>query len=567
MSNQVYLSSTLDDLRPYRQAALEALRVAGFLAKDSYKATDRPTVEQCLKDVGACGIYVGLFAGRYGWQPDGHNGLSITELEYREAVRLGLRRFIFVRPLAEISGKDLDATYDDKDDADKRLKALRKELQDGKGHTCNLFSSPDDLALKLTQALHPPAEPSGIMSPEAPPHPNQLGTGLLIVNIRGVDEKPAKRIRDNLPASWQAGNLQFSPESPQLADETLALDEALARSRCASLLLTPASLQRLKENADAGETLARQLTDRLGCYSVLLDGLTLDDLPATWQKPAAGFPIGHWLAAETDTLGGELADLIQNFPDAAPEHLDVTNNRLVGLAYSVLAMVREEADAIATNPELIKDELGKRSYEFFTRLTGQLAHDWPKRYGPSRRDWQPFGNGSIRKLLDEVVATINQQTIVPKRDQTALLGNRIRLRHYPFDPKVFEPGAAGWKQLEAMRARGCLMLVDELSVLHPALHGKGDVFLTDPAVTVATLSGLDPMACSLDELIDSPQKIGALVDRFLNKLDPRCELSINNKARIRRWLRQAVPEALSGTEAQGADPDRRSQFRALAGRG
>mgnify|MGYP000541235759 CR=1 FL=1 len=159
-----------------------------------------------------------------------------------------------------------------------------------------------------------------------------------------------------------------------------------------------------------------------------------------------------------------------------------------------------------------------------------------------------------------MVDTINSQTIVPKRDQTALLGNRIRLRYYPFEPDAFKQDSPDWPLLEAMRSRGCLVLVDELSTLHPNLYGKGNVFLSDPAVTVATLSGLDPAVFSLDALIDSPQKIDVLVDRFSNKLDPRCELAINNRSRVRRWLRLSVPEALAGAESRGADPDRRSQF-------
>ena len=86
------------------------------------------------------------------------------------------------------------------------------------------------------------------------------------------------------------------------------------------------------------------------------------------------------------------------------------------------------------------------------------------------------------------------------------------------------------------------------------------MFLSDPAVTVATLSGLDPAICSLDTLIRSPQRIAVLVDRFSNKLDPRCELAINNKARMRRWLRQCLPEALAGSEALGANADRLREF-------
>ena len=492
MINQVYLSSTLDDLRPYREAALEALRKAGYLVKDSYAASAEPTVEQCLKDVRECDIYVGIFAGRYGWRPDGNNGRSITELEYREAVKAGGRRFIFIRPLEDCAGKDLDSVKGDYD-ADTRLKALRNELQNGTTHTCALFTSPADLALKITQALPPATPPSGMFQ-EPPAHPSQLNSGLLIVGIRGSDEVALERIRSNLPRSWQATAAPFGPEQGQVAADRLSVDQKLAHARCVAIYLTASGLERLKENPASGKYLIDMLATRLGSYSLLLDGISLSDLPADWPPPVASFPITSWLATGTDTLGGELAALVQGFPEAAPSHLDVTNTRLVGLAYSVLAMTRSEARGLEEQPSLVKDELGRASFDFFTSLTARLSGSshWAERYGTSRRDWQPFGNGSVQDLVDEVVSTINLQTIVPKRDQNTLLGNRIRLRYYPFEPATFKPGTADWPLLEAMRARGCLMLVDELSTLHPSLYGKGDVFLSDPAVTVATLSGLDP---------------------------------------------------------------------------
>ena len=566
MTNQVYLSSTLDDLRPFRAAALEALRKAGYLVKDSYRATVEPTVDQCLQDVRNSDLYVGIFAGRYGWCPEGRDGRSITELEYREAVDAGKRRLIFIRPFDECSGKELDSAKGDYE-ADRNLRALRDELQSGAGHTCALFTDPADLALKITQALPPPVLPSGMFR-EPPPHPGQLATGLLILCIRGADESNAERIRVCLPTSWQAATTPFGPEPQFSGADRLAVDLRLARSRCVALYLTPPSLARLKENSAAAVALLHMLQARLEGFALLLDGVQATELPADWPPPAACFSLGTWVAQGSSALGGELAQLVQDFPDAAPHHQDVANNRLVGLAYTVLAMTRAEAREVADNPELIKDALGRRPFDFFSQVTAGLlagAGDWVNSYGPRRSDWQPFGKGSVCTLLHEVVDSINSQTIVPKRDQTALMGNRIRLRYYPFDPDAFKLNYPDWPLMEAMRSRGCLMLVDELSTLHPNLYGKGNVFLSDPAVTVATLSGLDPAVCSLDALIDSPQKIDVLVDRFSNKLDPRCELAINNRARVRRWLRLSVPEALAGSEAQGADPDRRSQFRATVG--
>lgn len=570
MSQQVYLSSTLADLASYRDAALKALVKLGYRVKDSYRASAEPPVDQCLADVRGADIYLGLFAGRYGACPDGYGGKSITELEYRQALTTGKPCYIFIRPLEEITGKDLDSVQG-KLESHQKLLALRDELTTGHAAaTCAFFSDPTDLALKITQALprveDDPLSPrrGGIFN-ETAPHPGQLSSGLLIVGIRGCADQTVETLRQALPPDWQATTALVSPESFSDGQERLALDRSLSRARCVALHLTPAGLARLTENPGSGAGLSRMLAARLGSYSVLLEALPAAGIPQDWPAPAATFPVGGWLAGGSGAIGGELARLVQAFPLATPGHRDVTNPRLVGLAYSVLAMTRAEAEQIAANPELIRDELGRKPFEFFQSVVGSLSR-WVDRYGPCRHDWQPFGNGSVRQLLDDVVRTINEQRVVAKRDQSALLGNHIRLRYYPFEPEAFATDTPDWPLLEAMRGRGCLVLVDELSTLHPTLAGKGNLFLSDPAVTVATLSGVDPAVFSLDALIDSPQKIDVLVDRFANKLDPRCELAINNRARVRRWLRLSLPETLAGAEAQGADPNRREEFRrTLAG--
>ena len=81
---RIYLSSTLDDLREEREAAVEILRRHGRVI-DSYRAGPEPTVENCLSDVGRSQLYVVILGKRYGWVPAGESdpqAKSITELEY-----------------------------------------------------------------------------------------------------------------------------------------------------------------------------------------------------------------------------------------------------------------------------------------------------------------------------------------------------------------------------------------------------------------------------------------------------------------------------------------------------
>ena len=150
----IYLSSTYEDLKDYRQAVYEALRKSGYdvIAMEEYVATDRRPVEKCLKDVEQADVYVGLFAFRYGFIPPQEHGnprgLSITELEFRKAEELGKPSLAFVvkdtTPWAR--------TFDDAhaaEDKGERIKAFRNHLLTEK--LASAFSSPHELA-SLVQA-------------------------------------------------------------------------------------------------------------------------------------------------------------------------------------------------------------------------------------------------------------------------------------------------------------------------------------------------------------------------------------------------------------------------------
>jgi hypothetical protein len=48
--------------------------------------------------------------------------------------------------------------------------------------------------------------------------------------------------------------------------------------------------------------------------------------------------------------------------------------------------------------------------------------------------------------------------------------------------------------------------------------------------------------------------VGALVSRFADELDPRCELSVNSVERLQRWWRLAIPDLVSAGEGAEASP-------------
>ena len=68
------------------------------IAMEDYVATDQRPLAKCLADVAACDVYVGIFAGRYGYIPpkDNPEKLSITEREFREAVKTSKHCLMFL---------------------------------------------------------------------------------------------------------------------------------------------------------------------------------------------------------------------------------------------------------------------------------------------------------------------------------------------------------------------------------------------------------------------------------------------------------------------------------------
>jgi len=96
----VYISSTYEDLKDYRQAVADVLRNCGYNvgAMEKYPARDDWPKVASEVDVSNCDIYIGIFAWRYGYVPykDNLEGKSITELEYLAAERTQRPRLIFL---------------------------------------------------------------------------------------------------------------------------------------------------------------------------------------------------------------------------------------------------------------------------------------------------------------------------------------------------------------------------------------------------------------------------------------------------------------------------------------
>ena len=155
MTKSVYVSSTFQDLEDHRQAVHQVLAKMRYnaIGMEDYVARNNRMVDQVRRDVAECDIYLGIFAWRYGFVPPQENpeGLSVTELEYREAVAKHKPLLVFlVNTEASWSPKFMDANTGE-NERGARIGRLREELTK---QMHSLFTTPENLAIETAAAIH-----------------------------------------------------------------------------------------------------------------------------------------------------------------------------------------------------------------------------------------------------------------------------------------------------------------------------------------------------------------------------------------------------------------------------
>jgi hypothetical protein len=153
---KIYLSSTYSDLKAYREAVYHALRQMrhDVIAMEDYVATDQRPLQKCLADVAECDLYVGLFAWRYGYIPLQENpeNKSITELEYRQAMRAGKTCLIFLLDEETPWPRTQMDAVTGEGNRGECIDTLRGELAQEK--ICKFFKTPEHLASLVGPAVH-----------------------------------------------------------------------------------------------------------------------------------------------------------------------------------------------------------------------------------------------------------------------------------------------------------------------------------------------------------------------------------------------------------------------------
>ena len=142
---RVFVSSTWLDLQPERLAleqALQRMNQTKLNGMEYFGSRDETTRDVSLKEIDRSDVYVGIIGGRY--------GSGITEEEYRRAREKELPCFFYFKSDALIPKKEGQDREKKKQEA---LAAWKKELRTAHTQDIEPFTSPDNLAARVTSDL------------------------------------------------------------------------------------------------------------------------------------------------------------------------------------------------------------------------------------------------------------------------------------------------------------------------------------------------------------------------------------------------------------------------------
>jgi formylglycine-generating enzyme required for sulfatase activity/predicted Ser/Thr protein kinase len=145
---KIYISSTYVDLKEEREAAAQAIRRLGHqpVYMEDYVASPRQPIDKCMQDVKECAAYVGIFAWKYGFIPEGYDK-SITHLEYETARKAGLPCLVFLLEENAAWPVNYVSTGEERDKIDRLRNKLKSE------HTVSFFKNADELSGKVSAAV------------------------------------------------------------------------------------------------------------------------------------------------------------------------------------------------------------------------------------------------------------------------------------------------------------------------------------------------------------------------------------------------------------------------------
>lgn len=150
----VFISSTSEDLKLYREAVINIILSSGFhpLAMEHFGSRSKTPQEICMNEIKECDIFIGIYAFRYGFTPE-KSGRSITEEEFHFARKMGKRSlcYFMLEGYYYNAKTELISTLDEPTWKKEKLQEFKDKIS--KDLVIQHFTSIDNLCAKISADL------------------------------------------------------------------------------------------------------------------------------------------------------------------------------------------------------------------------------------------------------------------------------------------------------------------------------------------------------------------------------------------------------------------------------
>lgn len=355
-------------------------------------------------------------------------------------------------------------------------------------------------------------------------------------------------------------NVFFDQDIGVGEDWPRALEKAIEESRVIAIFVTPSYL---KSDWGLLERNAALVLKNILVVPVLLQGMTPEELPLFLRPKQSLDFSGHSLSDldKRKEIGQKLADKIQ-------EQLPGIGLPTLEVPFVVLAMTKQEAD------DLVKRTLDQHFTALLEHLTKNSSLDQLlSRYGDTRDEWRSplcrSDNGeaiTIRETIEDVVKRLNDAVLEDTEGQhEESIGRILRPQYFSADFTSDDQDARNRTYKELGR-RGCVLVVDFLSLFHPKIRQYYDSSgLAQPESKIVPIIVPLPERekDDFDTLLESAmrQVMFRPFYRYETELDILCEFGISHPRALKRWLFFVLPLAASAIQSQRASPENRKLFR------
>ena len=234
----------------------------------------------------------------------------------------------------------------------------------------------------------------------------------------------------------------------------------------------------------------------------------------------------------------------------------------------VVAMTKGQADELFASggyPHFRDDEERKRFEALIADIesSGLARNVLPDRYGDNPSDWKPYvypydpAPKTVGVLAEEMAAAINAGRRAQADRAEMQLVNKSE-QFFGSNQKIADDA---WRELEA---KGCVLLVDPLSLFHRKVHDALDRarLLARERVAVTVISPISFHRVPANEAIEMQVKSLYLgMERFNNPAGALCDFGTGDLGSLTRWLFAALRQIEGVLRWEMPNPAASAQFR------